>query len=124
MILRKLLIRLLTFLRPIKGFYNSLSHEHNGNHKLSPKTVKIIHGVLHSALKQAVANSLLHSNPADACTLPRMEKKELKPLDEDDITLFLKKNSRAAFRESVHYNPFYRYARRGSTRLDVGLCRL
>lgn len=75
----------------IQGFYNSLSNDHNGSRKLSPKTIKNIHGVLHSALKQAVANSLLRSNPADSCTLPRMEKKELKPLDEDEIALFLRK---------------------------------
>ncbi len=75
----------------IQGFYNSLSNDRNGSHGLSPKTIKNIHGVLHSALKQAVANDLLRSNPSDACTLPRTEKKELKPLDEDDIKLFLKK---------------------------------
>lgn len=57
---------------------------------LSAKTIKNIHGVLHHALKQAVANGLIRSNPADACTLPRIEKKELKPLDENEITLFLK----------------------------------
>lgn len=56
---------------------------------LSAKTIKNIHGVLHHALKQAVANGLIRSNPADACTLPRIEKKELKPLDENEITLFL-----------------------------------
>ena len=57
---------------------------------LSAKTIKNIHGVLHHALKQAVANGLIRANPADACTLPRIEKKELKPLDENEITMFLK----------------------------------
>ena len=61
----------------------------NGKRGLSAKTVKNIHGVLHHALNQAVANGLLRSNPADACILPRVEKKELKPLDEDDISRFL-----------------------------------
>lgn len=75
----------------IQNFYNSLSKGRNGKPGLSPKSIKNIHGVLHHALKQAVANGILRSNPADVCTLPRTEKKELKPLDENDITLFLKK---------------------------------
>lgn len=57
---------------------------------LSPKTIKNIHGVLHSALKQAVLNGYIHFNPADACTLPRVEKQDLKPLDEVQIAAFLK----------------------------------
>ena len=75
----------------IQSFYNGLTEDRKGGKKaLSAKTVKNIHGVLHHALKQAVANGLIRSNPADACTLPRIEKKELKPLDEDEIALFLK----------------------------------
>lgn len=75
----------------IQSFYNGLTENRKGERKaLSAKTVKNIHGVLHHALKQAVANGLIRSNPADGCTLPRIEKKELKPLDEDEIALFLK----------------------------------
>ena len=37
-----------------------------------------------------VANEMLRFNPANACTLPRIEKKELKPLDEENIKEFLK----------------------------------
>ena len=73
----------------IQQFYNQLTAGTNGKRGLSAKTVKNIHGVLHHALNQAVANGLLRSNPADACILPRVEKKELKPLDEDDISRFL-----------------------------------
>ena len=73
----------------IQRFYNQLMVGANGAPGLSPKSVKNIHGVLHHALNQAVANGLLRSNPADACILPRVEKKELKPLDEDEISKFL-----------------------------------
>lgn len=73
----------------IQNFYNSLTKGTDNKRALNAKTVKNIHGVLHHALKQAVANGLLRANPADACTLPRIEKKELKPLDENDITKFL-----------------------------------
>ena len=71
----------------IQGFYNSLSSEEFG---LAPKTVKNIHGVLHKALQQAVLNEYIRSNPTNACALPRVEKKEISPLDEDQITSFLK----------------------------------
>lgn len=73
----------------IQNFYNDLMKDHDGKRGLSAKTVKNIHGVLHHALKQAVSNGLLRANAADACTLPRIEKKELKPLDETDISKFL-----------------------------------
>ena len=71
----------------IQGFYNGLIQEDSG---LSPKTVKNIHGVLHKAMQQAVLNEYIRSNPTNACTLPRAEKKEISPLDEDQINTFLK----------------------------------
>lgn len=74
----------------IQGFYNTLSQTEEGQTPLSPKTIKNIHGVLHKALQQAVLNEYIRSNPTDACTLPRTEKKEIKPLDEKQITEFLK----------------------------------
>ncbi len=67
----------------IQQFYNRMA-EH-----LSAKTIKNIHGVLHHALNQAAVNKYIRFNPADACTLPRCERKELKPLDEDQITAFM-----------------------------------
>lgn len=56
---------------------------------LSPKSIKNIHGVLHKALQQAIAAGLIRFNPADACTLPRIERAELHPLDEQDTKAFL-----------------------------------
>ena len=75
----------------IQSFYNSMQQP-SKNHPqgLSPKTIKNVHGVLHKAFQQAVLIGYLRFNPADACILPRIEKKELKPFDEDDITNFLK----------------------------------
>ena len=69
----------------IQHFYNSCTKE-----GLSPKSVKNIHGVLHRALQQAVSIGHLRTNPSDACTLPRVERKELKPLDDDAIHRFIK----------------------------------
>lgn len=69
----------------IQSYYNSLSKE-----GLAPKTVRNLHGILYKALQQAVANGYIKSNPADHCILPRPVRSELKPLDEDMITAFLK----------------------------------
>lgn len=74
----------------IQSFYNGLSAPSEGKEPLSPKTVKNIHGILHKALQQAVANGYIRFNPTDPCVLPKVVKKELKPLDETQITAFLK----------------------------------
>lgn len=70
----------------VQGFYNTLTAEDT---PLSPKTVKNIHGVLHKAMQQAVLNEYIRSNPTNACTLPRAEKKQIQPLNESQITDFL-----------------------------------
>lgn len=57
--------------------------------QVPPKTVKNIHGILHKALQQAVANGCIRFNPTNACILPRVEKKELQPQDEAETKLFL-----------------------------------
>lgn len=74
----------------IQSFYNGLSEGKEGKKAVSPKTIKNIHGILHRSLQQAVANGYIRFNPADACVLPRVVKKELQPLDENLIKAFLK----------------------------------
>lgn len=73
----------------IQGFYNSLGKQRGDTPPLSPKTIKNVHGVLHSALQQAVAVGYLRFNPSSACTLPRIVKKEIIPLDEVQSKAFL-----------------------------------
>ena len=73
----------------IQGLYNDLGKAKGDKPGLSPKTVKNVHGVLHKALQQAVSIGYLRFNPADACTMPRVERKELNPLDDGQITAFL-----------------------------------
>jgi len=73
----------------IQGFYNGLIEGRAGKPPLSPKTVKNVHGVLHRALQQAVAVGYIRSNPTDACTLPRWERQELQPLDQEATTRFM-----------------------------------
>lgn len=75
----------------IQAFYNSMQQPSKKYPKgLSPKTIKNVHGVLHKSFQQAVLIGYLRFNPADACILPRIEKKGLTPLNEDDIANFLK----------------------------------
>ena len=74
----------------IQHFYNELGKPGKDRPVLSPKTVKCIHGVLHKALQQAVSVGYLRFNPTDACELPRVERKEIKPLDSNDISRFIK----------------------------------
>ena len=69
----------------VQSYYNGLTTE-----GLAPKTVKNIHGIFHKALQQAASNGYIKTNPADACILPRPVRRELKPLDEDMISAFLK----------------------------------
>lgn len=69
----------------IQRFYNDLVRLKD----LSPKTVKNIHGILHKALEQAIKLQYILVNPCEACTLPRIIKKEIKPLTEQECTRFL-----------------------------------
>lgn len=69
----------------VQRFYNKL--QKNG---LSPKTIKNIHGTLHKALQQAVENRYIPFNPSDSCKLPKAEKAEMKPLDDNQIAQFLR----------------------------------
>ncbi len=70
----------------IQKFYNSLS---KGEKPLSAKSIKGIHGVLHAALKQAVMIGYIKANPSEYCTLPKLKKREVVPLSDDDTARFL-----------------------------------
>ena len=74
----------------IQQFYNDLGTIHGNKPGLSPKTVKCIHGIFHKALQQAIEIGYLRSNPTTACKLPKVERKEVKSLDNEAIQSFLK----------------------------------
>ena len=74
----------------IQAFYNTLTQPKVDRAALSAKTVKNVHGVLHRALEQAVANGYIRTNPTDVCTLPRIQQKDIKPLDDEQISAFLR----------------------------------
>jgi len=56
---------------------------------MAPRTVGQVHMVLRRALKQAVLWRMLASNPSDAVSAPRPERKELRTLTEDEVRHFL-----------------------------------
>lgn len=70
----------------IQQMYNELQAEK----ELSPKTIKNVHGVLHRALEQAQKMGYIRSDPLVAVTLPRIERKQIKPLEDEELSAFLK----------------------------------
>lgn len=77
----------------IQQFYNSPLV----TRKLNPKTVRNIHGIFHRALRQAMRLGMIRSNPTELCDLPKVRRKEIKPMEKDQI---------AAFLDAIKGNPF------------------
>ena len=73
----------------IQKLYNRLLRGDDERKPLSPKTIKDLHGVLHRALQQAVQLGLIRVNPASACKPPRVEKPNIHPLADENVTKFL-----------------------------------
>ena len=92
----------------VQAFYNNLQREKG----LSPKTIKNLHGVLHSALKQAVTVGYLRQNPADNAKLPRVEKAEIQTLTEDFLPLFLNAIAGHEF-EAIYFTTLFSGLRQG-----------
>lgn len=55
----------------------------------SGKTVKNVSAVLHKAFSIAIKQGIISSNPCDGAELPKAEKKEIKPLTDEEIPVFL-----------------------------------
>lgn len=69
----------------VQATYNELLEKR----KLSPKSIKNIHGVLHRALSQAQKLGYIRVNPLEAVILPRVEKTKIATLQDDKMQLFL-----------------------------------
>ena len=87
----------------IQRFYNELgktgktSRQLDKNGKLigrksplSPKSIRLVHGVLSKALNTALRVGYIKSNPAELCTIPKLDKKEISPLTDAQIKEFVK----------------------------------
>lgn len=68
----------------IQAFYNGLLRA-----GLSPKSVRNVHGILTKCLSTAVQVGYLKSNPASMVTLPKVVKKEITPLTDEQVRDFL-----------------------------------
>ena len=82
----------------IQQFYNKLKtsgrvqryeHIELKDKGLSNRFIRGVHGVLNSALEQAVKEWLITANPAEGCKLPKIEKKEMKVLLPEQIGAYL-----------------------------------
>ena len=82
----------------IQQFYNKLKtsgrvqryeHIELKDKGLSNRFIRGVHGVLNSALEQAVKERLITANPAEGCKLPKIEKKEMKVLLPEQIGAYL-----------------------------------
>lgn len=71
----------------IQRMYNKLTSECN----LSAKTVRNVHGILHAAIETLVDIGEVKVNPCASCAkrLPKVEKKELHMLADDDLSCFI-----------------------------------
>lgn len=71
----------------IQRMYNRLRKEEN----LSPKTIRNIHGILHTALDVLVDNRTIRVNPSTVCRkhLPKVEKREMTYIADDDLKTFM-----------------------------------
>lgn len=68
----------------IQNMYNAAQAE-----RLSAKSVRNLHGVVHHALDKAVKLGYIKVNPCLACELPRVVKKEMKTISGDHLSRFL-----------------------------------
>ena len=57
---------------------------------LSTKSIRNIHGIFTKALNTSVDVGYIRLNPASRVTLPRVEKKEIRPLDDAQVAAFYK----------------------------------
>ena len=80
----------------VQQFYNRLSQTPASGKQnagkdtaLSPKTVRNIHGVLSKALTVAVQMDAIRLNPCDRVTLPKVVRKEIRPLSDAEIKAFV-----------------------------------
>lgn len=69
----------------IQAFYNGLQRD-----GLAAKSVRNIHGILTKCLSTAVQVGYLRSNPASMVMLPKIEKKEIHPLTDEQVKDFLR----------------------------------
>lgn len=79
----------------VQKFYNDLTAS-----GLTGKTVKNISAVLHKSMDRAVKLGYIAANPCDAADLPKVKNKEIRPLTDAEIPLFLKAIDKSPMRNA------------------------
>ena len=69
----------------IQAFDNALLRGTGKEKPLTPKSVRNVHGVLRKCLAVAVQLEYIRRNPAEPVILPRVEKKIIKPLTDEEV---------------------------------------
>ena len=77
-------------LQAIRGVHVQKLYNRMTADGLSAKTVKNVAAILHKAFSVAVKQGLMQANPCDAAELPKAMHKEITPLTDSEIPLFLK----------------------------------
>ncbi len=73
----------------IQKLYNSLGKPREDKPALSAKSIKNIHGIFHRALTQAVELGYLRFNPSNPCIIPKIVKKDIQPLTDEELSRLL-----------------------------------
>lgn len=81
---------------------------------LSARTVQICHVAIHKALKNAVRTNLLSRNVADAVDKPKIQRPEMHPMTESDLSRFLE-----TAKQGQYHALFYTYLFTGMRRSEL-----
>jgi integrase len=68
----------------LQGVYNAMLDDGR-----RARTVRLLHAVLHRALRMALKQGIIMSNPADAVTRPRFRRKEMRTLTDTQVRSLL-----------------------------------
>ncbi|GAJ12738.1 unnamed protein product, partial [marine sediment metagenome] len=81
---------------------------------LSNRTVQLIHATLHKALKNAEKVGLLSRNVAEAVDMPKIQRREMRTMNETDLHIFLE-----MARKTEYYSLFYTLLFTGCRRAEA-----
>lgn len=76
----------------IQRFMNHLSEPDENGYTLSPKSIKNVYVILRAALSQAYENEYIKKNPCRNIKLPKVYKKQVKPLTDAQVKAFLEES--------------------------------
>lgn len=99
----------------VQRFYNDKLEGGRADGKkggLSPKTIRYINTILHSALEQAIKERVIQTNVTKAVKLPKNPKKEMKTLDMNEIQKFLDRAKLSRY-YAAYFLEIYTGLRRG-----------